>query len=249
MTIELSALELGYGTERVVGPLTGAIASGRITALVGPNASGKSTLIRGLVGALAPMGGGVKLGSTAPHRLRGSALARAVTWVPQRHDVAAPFTTREVVAMGRYRLGPDAERLETALAALDLETVADRPVPELSAGQQQRVALARAVAQFDPGAAWILDEPTAALDLRHARDVYRLLRRAADGGGTVVVALHDLAAAARLADDVWLLHDGTLAATGPAATVLQPEPLEGVFGLEFSWATSEDGLRVLVPRP
>ena len=132
--------------------------------------------------------------------------------MPQRSTVSAAFTVREVVELGRFALPPSRRRVDQALADLDLQEGADRPYPALSVGQQQRVTLARAVAQLASDGHLVLDEPTSAMDLRHVRDTMKLLRRLADGGATVLVALHDR-----------------------ARDVLGLERLHEVFGVGFEW--------------
>jgi iron complex transport system ATP-binding protein len=164
-------------------------------------------------------------------------LARRVAYVPQRSVVSASFTVREVVELGRYALPPSRRRVDEALAQLDLVEIADRPYPALSVGQQQRAALARAVAQLASDGHLILDEPTSAMDLRHVREAMLLLRRLADGGATVLVAVHDLMLAASAADECWLLDRGRLAASGPARDVMNLERLHEVFGVGFEWVS------------
>ena len=208
---------------------------GRITAVIGPNAAGKSTLLRCVIGALRPGRGQVLVEGEPAHRLRTKRLAERIAYVPQRSTVSAAFTVREVVELGRFALPPSRRRVDQALADLDLQEVADRPYPALSVGQQQRVTLARAVAQLASDGHLVLDEPTSAMDLRHVRDSMNLLRRLADGGATVLLALHDLMLAASLADECWLLDRGRLAAAGPARDVLGLDRLHEVFGVGFEW--------------
>jgi iron complex transport system ATP-binding protein len=224
-------------------------APGRITALLGPNAVGKSTLLRCVIGALRPTAGEVLLDGQPAHRLRGRRIARRIAYVPQRSIVSAAFTVREVVRLGRYALEVDEKRIDDAMAQLELSEVAKRPYPALSVGQQQRVALARAVAQLAARGLLILDEPTAAMDLRHAHNCFSLLRRLADEGVTVLMAMHDISAAATIADDAWLLAGGPpgrLVAGGTVAEVMQPDRLEDVFGLGFEWLQRPGGTRVLL---
>jgi iron complex transport system ATP-binding protein len=235
MSISLEDLSFAYGRQPVLREITAQARPGRITALIGPNAAGKSTLLRCAVGALKPDSGQALIDGRSAQTLRGRALARRVAYVSQRSVVAAAFTVREVVELGRYALPRDVRRVEEALRVMKLDDLADRPYPALSVGQQQRVALARAMAQLEPDGRLVLDEPTAAMDLRHASDCFSILRRLADGGTTVLMAMHDITAAGAVADDVWLLDAGQLVAAGDAGTVLKADLLQGVFGIEFQW--------------
>jgi iron complex transport system ATP-binding protein len=255
MSIVIDQLDFAYGRRPVLGGVSGAATPGRITALIGPNAAGKSTLLRCAIGALRPDAGSARVDGQRASDLRGRELARRLAYVPQRTDLAAAFRVREVVELGRYALDPAPERVESALAALDLVDVRERPMPALSVGQQQRVALARAVAQLEPGGCLVLDEPTAAMDLRHARRCFSLLRELAAEGATVLVALHDLSMAAALADDIWLLAPGAGAdgasslVGGAAAEVMELGRLREVFGVGFEWIERPDGRRVLLAEP
>jgi iron complex transport system ATP-binding protein len=206
-----------------------------ITAVIGPNAAGKSTLLRCAIGGLRPTQGRVLVDGEPAHRLKTTRLARRIAYVPQRSVVSASFTVREVVELGRYALEPSRQRVDDALEQLDLAQIADRPYPALSVGQQQRAALARAVAQLAGDGHLVLDEPTSAMDLRHVREAMLVLRRLADGGATVLVAMHDLMLAASVADECWLLDGGRLAAAGPTRGVMDLERLRGVFGVGFEW--------------
>jgi iron complex transport system ATP-binding protein len=149
----------------------------------------------------------------------------------QSSAVAFPFRVREVVTMGRapWPASPqDAAAVEAALELLDLHHLADAPVTRLSGGEQARTALARVLAQDTP--ALLLDEPTAALDLRHAETALRHLAGLAAAGRTVVVVLHDLDLAAAHADRLVLVADGHVVADGPASAVLTGDVLTSAYG-------------------
>ena len=235
MTIAVQHLGHAYGpVEALVGFNVDA-AAGRITAVIGPNAAGKSTLLRCVIGALRPTSGQVLVDGTPAHHLRTRQLARRVAYVPQRSVVSAAFSVRDVVALGRYALPSARGRVERALEQMELLAIADRPYPELSIGQQQRATLARAVAQLAGDGHLILDEPTSAMDLEHVRLSLKLVRSLADGGATVLIAMHDLTLAAAVADDCWLLDRGRLAAAGPVAEVLDLERLRRTFKVGFDW--------------
>lgn len=253
MTIALESVDFAYGRLAVLEDVNAVAAPGRMTAVFGPNAAGKSTLLRCAIGLLRPTRGTARIGDDEAHRLGPRTLARRVAYVPQRTSVALPFTVREVVELGRYALPRDGAAVDAAIERLELRAVADRPFPALSVGQQQRVALARAIAQHGSGGCIVLDEPTAAMDLRHARAALALLRELTDAGATVLLAMHDVGLGAAAADDAWLLAPGgpegaaaRLRAAGPVAEVLEPGQLEAVFGVPFRWLDGADGCRVLL---
>ncbi len=246
--MSLAARGLGhrYGSIEALRDVSVTATPGRITAVIGPNAAGKSTLLRCLIGALRPSSGEALIDGEIAHRMSTKRLAQRVAYVSQRPVVAAAFTVRQVVELGRYALPASRARTEAAIAELDLTDIADRPFPALSVGQQQRATLARAMAQLADDGHLVLDEPTSAMDLRHAADSMAVLRRAADGGVSVVMALHDLTTAGLVADDCWLLAGGRLVAAGPTGEALDIGRLRDVFGLEFEWIKRPDGPPILV---
>ncbi|GLU88563.1 MULTISPECIES: heme ABC transporter ATP-binding protein [Agromyces] len=208
--------------------------AGRVHALIGPNGAGKSTLLAALSGDLPAASGEVRLGDAPLAGRSPKALARERAVLTQDHRVSFPFPVREVVAMGRHpwARSPEAELddaiVDDALAVTDVSHLAHRTVPSLSGGERARVALARVLAQRTP--VLMLDEPTAALDLKHQEDVLRLARSHAQRGDTVLVVLHDLNLAAAYADDITLLRGGRVVATGAPAEVLTAERIEAVYG-------------------
>lgn len=248
MNLDLRELIVRYGDLIALDRVSAVIRPGRITVVLGPNAAGKSTLLRCLLGAIRPTAGAVLLDGQPTHRIAARQLAQRMAFVPQRAASMAGYTVREVVEIGRYALPRDAERVEQALERMGLQSLADRAIHTLSVGQQQRVTLARALAQLEPGGCLVLDEPTSAMDLRHARAACRVLREMAEGGATVIVALHDLLAACLLADEALLLHEGRLAAHAPAEAVLEPARLEHIYGVPFVEVPVGEVGRTLVPR-
>lgn len=207
---------------------------GELHALLGPNGAGKSTLLGALAGDVTPSAGTASLDGRplATWKLRELARVRAV--LLQQHEVFFPFTVREVVEMGRApwrgtAAEDDDERMiAEAMALTDITALASRAVPSLSGGERARAALARVLAQ---GASTLmLDEPTAALDLKHQEDVMRLARERAASGDTVIVVLHDLNVAAAYADRVTLLQRGRVVASGEPRAVLTAERIAAVYG-------------------
>lgn len=221
----------------VPGRLAGAsldLGPGELVAVVGPNGAGKSTLFLALAGLLPAEGEvhwhGQPL-SDIPFQERGRRLA----WVGQEALFDFAFSVRDVVAQGRYAWDDHPAGVAEALAAMDLEALADRPVTRLSGGERHRVILARALATAAPLQLW--DEPVAQLDVRHALEVYRLAQRLVDAGSTVVVSLHDIRAAYRF-DRVLVLDRGHLVGNGKPHDVLTADLIRTVFRVEATFVTS-----------
>ncbi|MEZ6192760.1 MAG: ABC transporter ATP-binding protein [Phycisphaerales bacterium] len=226
----------------VIRSVTAELRRGRVCALIGPNASGKSTLLKLLLGQLTPWAGEVELAGRSVLSVPYQQRAALMSYVPQKGGLSFAFTVRQVVAMGRYAASDQGIKglaVEHAMALCDLDGLGDRVFAHLSGGQQQRVLLARAVAQArGTGAVMLLDEPASGMDLKHVHQTMRLLRQLSRGGqgGTglgVLVVLHDVNLAARYADDVWLMGDGELVAAGPCREVMRPELLGPVYGVRF----------------
>jgi len=229
-----------------------AVSPGAFTAFVGPNGSGKTTALRLLGGVRTPSEGRVLLDGADIRRFGRRALAQRVTFVSQDTHVAFAFTVRDVVAMGRHaHLGrferegaADRRAIDEAMARCDVAQFAARPVNELSGGERQRVLIARSLAT--EASHVLLDEPTASLDIAHALDVLALCQTLARDGRAIGVAMHDLNAALRHADETVLLDRGRVAGAGPTSTVLTPEAVRRVFGVRVEQATDTATRPVLV---
>lgn len=220
------------------------LAPGQITAICGPNGAGKSSLLECLAGLLSPDSGSVALDDQPLAALPPRERAKAIGYLPQTGEVAWDVAVRSLVALGRLpHRDARAEPVEAAMAALDLEGLADRPVSRLSGGEKARALLARVLAG-EPR--WILaDEPLAALDLAHQLALLGHLRRASDSGTGVLLVLHDLALAMNHADRVLVLDQGVLAADGPPEEALAAEVIARVWGVAARWL-GEPGARALV---
>jgi iron complex transport system ATP-binding protein len=231
--IVAEAIEVRFGSRVALRDVSLELRGGTVVAMLGRNAVGKTTLLRALAGLQPLAAGRVLLDGrdlatwTPPQR------AARIAVVVQRPFVGARFTVRETVALGRFSLPADPERVERALADVGLLAEADRPIQTLSVGQQQRASLARAMAQAAPGGAILLDEPFSAMDLGEIRRSLDRLRGFAAAGGVVVAALHDVIVAAAVADRVIVLEEGTAIADGPASELLAPDRLAATFGVPF----------------
>jgi iron complex transport system ATP-binding protein len=233
--LSAQAIKVMLAGRIVLNDVSLALPSGRLVALVGPNGAGKTTLLRALAGLL-PCSGAIAVGGDALSSLSLRERARRFAYLPQGHIMHWPLPARDIVALGRYphgatdpsRLTPkDAEAVERAMRATDVEQFSERRVTELSGGERSRVALARVFAVEAP--VILADEPTASLDPRHQIDIMKSLRAAADRGGLVIVVTHDLSLAARFADSVLVLSQGRLVAQGTAAEALSEQVMADVF--------------------
>jgi iron complex transport system ATP-binding protein len=232
------------------------LAAGEFAALIGPNGAGKTSLLRLLGGIAAPAAGEVSLGAASLAAMTARERARRIALVLPESSILFNFSVLEIVLMGRaphlglWRLeGPeDFGAARAALRDMDLAAHETRHLKELSSGERQRALVARALAQ-DPQVL-LLDEPTAYLDLRHALEIFDILRRLnRERGLLVVTASHDLNLAARHASRLILLDRGRLAADGPPDEVLTPATIRDVYETEAEVARDpRTGAPYVIPR-
>jgi len=230
--IAAEGVALARAGRRVLNDLALCLRPGELVALIGPNGAGKSTALRVLAGLVPPDRGRVLYEGAPLWRLAPRARARRIGWLAQAARAAWGMTVREVVALGRLPHGDRAEApVERALDALGLSALAATRIDRLSGGEAKRAMIARVLAG-DPRVL-LLDEPAADLDPAAAFAVMRLLRRTAAEGRVVLAVLHDLALAARFADRIVLLADGSVVADGAAEGVLTESAAGRVFGIRF----------------
>ena len=231
-------VRLAYDEHVVVQELDLAIPDGQITVIVGPNACGKSTLLRALARLLKPSSGEVILDGELIHRLPTKEVARRLGLLPQTPIAPQGILVVDLVARGRtphQRLfqqwsDEDERAVRAALAATNTVDLADRPVDELSGGQRQRVWIAMALAQ-ETGLL-LLDEPTTFLDIAHQVEILDLVDRLNhEEGRTVVLVLHDLNLACRYAHNLVAMVDGRIHGVGAPGEIITTETVEEVFGL------------------
>ncbi|PVD06725.1 heme ABC transporter ATP-binding protein [Streptomyces sp. CS147] len=231
--VEAAGLSVRLGQRQVLDSVDLTAHAGEVVALVGPNGAGKSTLLAALAADLAPASGEVRIDSRPAAAWSAPELALRRSVLPQAAVLSFPFPVEDVVRMGRApwagteREDEDDAAVAAAMAATEVTRFAARPFSALSGGEKARVALARVLAQRAP--LMLLDEPTAALDLRHQELVLRICRERAAAGDAVVVVLHDLGLAAAYADRVAVLHDGRIAELGPPEAVFSGELLGEVY--------------------
>lgn len=233
MALTLDGVTLDLGRRRVLDGVSVSIAAARVTVILGPNGAGKTSLLR-IAAGLVRADGSVAIDGFEVAAMPRDARARAIGYLPQQGDVAWNMSARDVVALGRlpHRNADDDAAIAAALAATDTAGLAERRVGELSGGERARVLLARVLAG-EPQ--WLLaDEPLASLDPAHQLDLLYRLRAVARAGAGVVTVLHDVAQAARVADDAILMARGQIVAAGLASEVLTPDCLGELFGVRFA---------------
>lgn len=248
-------VNLGYGSRTIVHDLTLEIPSGKITAIIGPNGCGKSTLLRGISRLLKPESGAITLDGQGIHSYSSKEFARMVGLLPQSPIAPDGITVADLVSRGRYpyqglfkrNSAEDDAAVAWALEATNTMDLAERPVTDLSGGQRQRVWIAMALAQETD--VLLLDEPTTYLDLAHQVELLDLLADLNERRGTtMVMVLHELNLAARVAHHLVAMKEGRIACSGQAETVMTGENLARVFGLQASVADPlGDGSTVIIP--
>lgn len=207
------------------------------TVIVGPNACGKSTLLRALSRLLKPIGGAVVLDGRSIAEYRPKEVARQIALLPQSSIAPEGITVADLVARGRYPrqhvfrqwTSEDEDAVAAAMLATNVDELADRPVDELSGGQRQRVWAALALAQDT--SILLLDEPTTFLDIAHQIELLDLFAGLHREGTTIVAVLHDLNHAARYATDLVVMKDGRVVTSGAPSDILTADLVEQVFGM------------------
>jgi iron complex transport system ATP-binding protein len=238
MNLRAVDLTVGYGERDVLRGLACPLPPGEITAIVGANASGKSTLLRAFARLLKPSSGHVLLDGAEISTLPTREVARRLGFLPQSPVPPEGLTVEDLVQRGRFphqKLGrrstaEDREKVDWALRATGTDELRERPLDRLSGGQRQRAWIAMALAQDTP--VLLLDEPTTYLDLAHQLEVLDLLVDLHAAGRTIGIVLHDLNHAARYAHHLIALKDGAIVAAGPPAEIVDEGLVRQVFGLD-----------------
>lgn len=228
---------IGYDRRVISTDLSVSIPDGSFTVIVGPNACGKSTLLRALSRLLVPESGQVLLDGKAIQSYRAKDVARRVGLLPQSSLAPDGIRVADLVGRGRYPhqslmrpwTDADTDAVDAAMAATGVTELAGRLVDELSGGQRQRVWVAMVLAQQTP--LLLLDEPTTFLDIAHQIELLELFTDLHDSGSTLVAVLHDLNHAARYATHLIAMKDGAVVAEGHPVDIVTAELVEEVFGL------------------
>lgn len=237
--LEAHGLRAGYGAVTIVDGVDLALPPGKISVIVGANASGKSTLLKTLARLITPQAGSVVLDGAAIGEVPTKQLARTLGLLPQMPVAPEGIAVADLVSRGRHPhqklfrswTAEDEHAVARALAETGTTELADAPVDELSGGQRQRVWIAMALAQETE--VLLLDEPTTYLDLAHQVEVLDLLTDLnRERGTTIAMVLHDINLAARYADHLFAMRDGRLLASGAPGEVVTAELIRDVFGLD-----------------
>lgn len=236
--LEVERLVAGYPGLRAVDEVDLEVGTGRVAVIVGPNGCGKSTVLRAVARLHRPESGRVRVDGQDLWSLPPREAARRIALLPQTPQAPEALTVAALARYGRHPhqglfrqwSGKDAAAVADALAATGLEALADRRLDRLSGGQRQRAWLAMALAQEAP--LMLLDEPTSMLDLGHQVEVLELAKGLAGDGRTLVLVLHDLISAARYADHLVAMKEGRVVAAGPPDTVVTPELVHDLYGVD-----------------
>ncbi|MEF8850703.1 MAG: ABC transporter ATP-binding protein, partial [Candidatus Bipolaricaulota bacterium] len=237
MKVEISDLKFSYNSVPVLENLNFRIDSGEILAIVGPNASGKTTLLKCMNRTLKPNRGTVLIDDVRLDNLDKKDIAKKMGHVPQSDSKSFPSTVFDTVLMGRKPHGSwkpgegDLEATSEIISKLDLQDIAMRDIGEISGGQRQKVRVARALAQ-EPGVL-LLDEPTSSLDLRHQLEVLNIVKEQVEDGISAAMALHDLNLALKYSDKILMLKEGQIFAAGGKEVVTSGN-IESVYGVSVA---------------
>ncbi|WP_456698712.1 heme ABC transporter ATP-binding protein [Aeromicrobium sp. P5_D10] len=249
--LTLTGVSSTIGDKRILDDVSMQVSPGELVALVGPNGAGKTTLLSVMAGDITPSAGEATLDGVPVHRWKAAELARHRAVLPQEQQLAFGFRVVDVVRMGRspWARLPEEELddiiVAESMAHTDVTPLAGRTFPTLSGGEKARTSFARVLAQQTNLV--LLDEPTAALDIRHSEQVLSEARRLARAGHAVVAVLHDLTVAAAHADRICVLADGRLRANGTPEEVLTPDLVAEVYQHPVDVIT-HDGRLVVLPR-
>ena len=247
MSITVTNLSVSVDDHELLDSVSFEAPAGQVTALVGPNGAGKSTLLAALAGDLDIDDGTIDFGDQSITSLSVKQLATVRAVLTQDQPVTIPFTAEQVLDFGRNPWSlPDDNLRREVIMACDIEHLLPRSMPSLSGGERARVHCARVFYQDTPYV--LLDEPTAALDLSHAEDVLKYARRLATRGKTVIVVLHDLAAAAAYADHFVLLSSGCIVAEGHPKKVISPGRISAIYDTDVEILHDSAGNPVVLPR-
>lgn len=236
--LQADQITLGYDGRMIVNDLSVDIPDGSFTVIVGPNACGKSTLLRALSRLLMPKNGQVLLDGHDIHTIPAKETARRLGLLPQSALAPEGITVFDLVARGRYPhqsffrqwTVADEQAVQTAMHATNISALSDRLVDELSGGQRQRVWIAMVLAQETP--LLLLDEPTTFLDIAHQIELMELLKTLNAEGRTIIAVLHDLNQACRYASHLIAMKDGAIIAEGLPSTIISEDLIQAVFNLK-----------------
>jgi iron complex transport system ATP-binding protein len=239
MVMSLNTLNLKRHGKHILKDISGEFKAGKIIALLGPNGAGKSTLIQAMARLLA-CDGHIELQGRDIATYSSEQLAQKLAYLPQHSQLQFPLEVEEVLSLATLPFAltklQQRQQVKQVIHEWGIESLAHKDFRQLSGGEQQRCQIARTYLQLSNMKSegygyglWLLDEPSSSLDLQHQQQLQAVCRQAAEEGHCVVIVLHDLNQAIRLADEIWLLENGKLVAQGPAKEVMTEEVIKQVF--------------------
>lgn len=253
MDIRFDALSLALRGRQVLHNVSGHLQKGKVTVILGANGAGKSTLLSCLASLRTPDSGTIIFGETALSKYTNQQRSRHIALLPQQADIHWDINVRTLIALGRlphhgrwgHKHPDDDVAIARAMALTDCMQFADRVALRLSGGEQARVLLARVLAG-EPD--WVLaDEPLANLDPAHQMDAITCLKNVANDGSGVVLVLHDLTQAARIADHVIIMNQGRIQSAGSCEQVLNHDQLAEAFGVSVHIGKDNNGAPIITP--
>lgn len=251
--LKINNLTAGYGKNIILTEISiDEIKPGELTAIIGPNGTGKSTFFKAIAGLLKNVTGNVTLNNLEISKLSSAQRAKKICYLPQSVNTTAALTAFEVVLLGlKFQSGwtvndQDAKEVEKIFNILNIEYLSDKYIGDLSGGQQQLVWIAQAIIRSPE--MLLLDEPTSALDLQHQLAVMDLLHALTIKRNIItMVALHDLNLAARYADKVIVIKDGKLCAFGVTNDLFKTDIIDETYGVEVEVQTQACGAILVMP--
>ncbi|MGU3576088.1 ABC transporter ATP-binding protein [Brucellaceae bacterium C25G] len=246
MRLRADNLSFGYGKRIVAHNINFTVAQGEVLCLLGPNGAGKTTLFKSLLGLIKPQQGRITLDDVALEDLTLNQRARKIAYVPQAHSALFPFDVLDVVVMGAavqlsLTAKPSHSEINSALqllARFNMAHLAHKAYTEISGGERQIVLIARALMQQAP--ILVMDEPTASLDYGNQLRILQLIKELSKSGISVILSTHNPDHAFICADQVAMLHQGTLIANGTPTAVITPENLKKIYAIDAIIGTLTD---------
>jgi iron complex transport system ATP-binding protein len=252
MRLEVKDLEFGYGDVTILKDISMELAHSELLGLVGPNGTGKSTLMRCIDKIITPRKGTILVDGVDTAQMSSRERAKRIGYVPQGASQVFPTTVFDTVLMGRHPYfgwwsdKEDEDRVLDVLQMMELEEFAMRSINDLSGGQQQKVFIARALVQ--EADILLLDEPVSALDIKHQLEVMTTVQDIVrEKDISAIISIHDLNLASRYADRLLMMYGGTVFATGSPSKVLTKENLEQVYGVEAEVTDMPNGRHYIDP--
>lgn len=244
--LKIEEICTGYDGQEVLHGISAGIEAGRITVLAGPNGCGKTTFLKSMIGLVSKTSGEIWIDGKKIEEYSAQMLAKKIAYLPQKRNVP-DITVRKMVLHGRFPYldyprrywAEDLKIADQALQQVGMEAYAEQNLKQLSGGMQQKVFIAMALAQDTP--VILMDEPTSFLDIAHQIRLMETVRKLAEQGKAVVLVLHDLAMALRMADQILVLREGRMCAQGTPEAVYKSGVLGEVFGVKVKRVSTEDG--------